>query len=166
LYFTSRYASPFGEIYLAGEQEALTGLWFEGQKYFGAGLGPEYEEGTLPVLEEAKHWLDLYFQGRDPGFTPKLLFRTTPFREAVWNELLKIPYGQTVTYGEIAERAAGGKGSSRLLSRAVGNAVGHNPVSLIVPCHRVVGADGSLPGYAGGIRIKRALLMLERGNHY
>jgi methylated-DNA-[protein]-cysteine S-methyltransferase len=125
----------------------------------------------VPVLEETRRWLDIYFSGRIPDFTPPLRLRGTPFRKAVWRILLEIPYGQTVTYGEIAARLAGpaaknrlaeGLGSGSVLARAVGGAVGSNPVSLIVPCHRVVGADGSLTGYAAGLDRKRALLRLER----
>jgi methylated-DNA-[protein]-cysteine S-methyltransferase len=125
------------------------------------------------VFRQTKDWLDLYFSGRDPGFTPPLLPKATEFRRTVWTILRTVPYGRTVTYGEIAERIAREKcppqASSRVdprdlsrdYSRAVGGAVGHNPVSLIIPCHRVVGADGSLTGYAGGIERKIRLLELE-----
>lgn len=161
-----RYDSPLGEITLAGEGEALTGLWFDGQKYFPQGL-PQ-GGGALPVLAEAERWLDIYFSGRDPGAAPSVAFgNASPFRRRVWELLRGIPYGQLTTYGKLAallERETG----RAVSARAVGGAVGHNPVSLIIPCHRVVGADGGITGYAGGIGRKIALLELEgslpRGN--
>ena len=155
--YIHHFESPLGGITAASDGEALTGLWFDGQKYFAAGLG-EHEERELPIFSEVGRWLDAYFDGRDPGFTPQLRLQSTPFRRAVWDLLLTIPYGQTVTYGQLAARLPGGTSA-----RAVGGAVGHNPVSLIVPCHRVLGADGSLTGYAGGVERKRRLLELERG---
>lgn len=118
----------------------------------------------MPVFEEAACWLDIYFSGKAPGFTPPLLTKTTPFREAVWEILLTIPYGKTMTYGEIAGRIANEKGISRMSAQAVGGAVGHNPISLIIPCHRVVGTKGSLTGYAGGIDKKVQLLTLEKAD--
>ena len=159
--YLSHYASPLGGITLASDGAALIGLWFDRQKHFGELLSDETEECRLPVFEQAARWLDLYFSGRDPGFTPPLHMRTTPFRQAVWTHLLDIPYGQTVTYGALARRLAGQRGFSRGSARAVGGAVGHNAISLIIPCHRVVGADGSLTGYAGGLERKRRLLALE-----
>ena len=159
--YTSRWDSPLGEILLACDGDALTGLWFDGQKYFGYTLTPDREEAERPVLREAKRWLDLYFAGRDPGFTPPLRFSATPLREAVWRALLAIPYGRTMTSGEVARAIAGQNVGLRPSARAVGGAVGHNPISLIVPCHRVVGADGSLTGYAGGLARKQALLQRE-----
>ena len=149
---------------MAGDGEALTGLWFDGQKYFAENLQNGVEERALPLFQQTDRWLDLYFSGREPDFTPPIRMRTTPFRRAVWNILLTIPYGQTVTYGEIAARIAEEKGRPRMSAQAVGGAVGHNAVSLIIPCHRVVGADGSLTGYAGGIDKKRKLLSLEQAN--
>ena len=155
------YQSPLGEIILASDGEALTGLWFAGQKYEGSTLAPEHEEKDLPVFDETRHWLDVYFTGKAPGFTPPLKLKGTDFRKTVWEILLTIPYGETTTYGEIAAAVARKTGGS-VSARAVGGAVGHNPVSLIVPCHRVVGADGSLTGYAGGVDRKKALLTLEQ----
>jgi len=148
---------------MASEGTALTGLWFDGQKYFADGLDPEYEErAELPVFDVTRRWLDLYFSGRDPGFTPRLLMRTgSDFRRRVWELLLTIPFGHTLTYGDIARRMAAERGLRSMSAQAVGGAVGHNPVSLIVPCHRVVGADGSLTGYAGGIGRKEWLLRME-----
>ena len=156
--YTHHYNSPLGRMTLASDGEALTGLWFDGQEHFAETLDREQEEKDLPVFSEAEHWLDLYFSGRDPRFTPKLNLRATPFRKAVWEILLTIPYGKTVTYGEIAERMHLPRGSAR----AVGGAVGHNAVSLMIPCHRVIGAGGSLTGYAGGIERKAKLLEMER----
>ena len=159
--YTHFYESPLGGILLAGDGERLTGLWFEGQKHYAEGLSPRREEAWLPVFDEAKRWLDLYFSGRAPGFMPPLRLRGTDFRRAVWETLLMIPYGKTMTYGEVAERVAARMGLARTSARAVGGAVGRNPVSLVIPCHRVVGADGSLTGYAGGIGRKLRLLRLE-----
>lgn len=157
-----KYVSPIGEITFAGKEEGLTGLWFDGQKYFGAGLPEQYEQKEIPVFAEARRWLDLYFQGKDPGFTPKLCMETSAFRKEVWEILLKIPYGKTMTYKEIAQILARQRGLSSMSAQAVGGAVGHNPISLMIPCHRVVGTNGSLTGYAGGIEKKKALLELEK----
>ena len=155
------YASPLGNIILASDGLALTGLWFEGQKYFGSTLSGESEEKDLPVFGQTVQWLDLYFQGKQPDFSPDLSLRGTAFRKLIWEFLLSVPYGQTVTYGELASAAAQRLGCSHMSAQAVGGAVGHNPVSIIVPCHRVLGADGSLTGYAGGTERKKALLELE-----
>lgn len=163
--YTLKYSAPPGDIVVACDGRALTGLWFEGQKYFGDTLPEHYEEkeaGELSVLSEAKRWLDIYFSGRDPGFTPQLaLDQMTEFRRQVCEIMLDIPFGETMTYGQIAERVAQMRGLSSMSSQAVGGAVGHNPVSLIIPCHRVVGTNGSLTGYAGGLDKKIALLRLE-----
>ena len=162
--YINKYNSPLGGITMAADGTVLTGLWLDGQKYFGDTLPEAYEEKRLPVFDEAKRWLDLYFQGKVPDFTPPLSLQSTPFREAVWKILLTIPYGQTMTYGEIAGMIAKQKGISRMSAQAVGGAVGHNPISIIVPCHRVVGTNGSLTGYAGGIDKKVKLLTLEKVN--
>jgi len=150
------YDSPLGGILLASDGEALTGLWFEGQKYYAEGLSPEHAEKPLPVFEACERWLELYFNGQAPDFTPALAPRGTAFQKRVWDILLTIPYGQTLSYGDIAEKLGGTS------ARAVGSAVGRNPISLVIPCHRVLGADGSLTGYAGGIDRKRRLLELEQ----
>lgn len=152
-----KYDSPLGGITLASDGEALIGLWLEGQ-HVSCGAGPECRQ---PVFEETCRWLDIYFSGKDPGFTPKLELRGTDFRREVWEILLGIPYGSTMTYGEIAAIVGSRRGVRRMSAQAVGGAVGHNPVSLIVPCHRVVGAGGALTGYAGGLGLKRSLLELE-----
>ena len=153
--FLTHYASPLGPILLAADETGLTGLWFEGQKYFPSFLGVDYQEKETPILTETARWLDVYFSGKDPGFLPPLHPQGSPFRQTVWDILLTIPRGQTMTYGEIARRL--GVRSAQ----AVGGAVGHNPISILIPCHRVVGSDGSLTGYAGGVERKARLLQLE-----
>ena len=158
--YISHYDSPLGGITLAADGDALTGLWFDGQKHFGATLSSNPIEKQRLVFQETKRWLDIYFSGRDPAFTPPLHLRATPFRRAVWEILLMIPYGRTTTYGAIAARLAGLTGE-RVSARAVGGAVGHNAISLIIPCHRVIGADGALTGYAGGTERKLCLLRME-----
>ena len=158
--YTMHYDSPLGGMLLAADEEGLTGIWFDEQKYFAAELPPEHEEKTTPVLADACRWLDVYFSGKEPDFTPKLHLIGSDFRQAVWALLLKIPYGQTTTYGALAKQLAA-EGGKRVSAQAVGGAVGHNPVSVIVPCHRVVGETGSLTGYAGGIGKKIRLLNLE-----
>lgn len=160
--YTHHYASPLGGITLASDGNSLTGLWFDGQKYFADSLDPCHIEKSLPVFEQADHWLSLYFQGQAPDFTPPLRMKTTAFRKAVWEILLTVPYGQTITYGEIAKKMARRMGLAHMSAQAVGGAVGHNAISLIIPCHRVVGADGSLTGYAGGLEKKVRLLKLEK----
>ena len=164
--YVHHYASPLGGITIAGTENAVTGLWFDGQKYFGSTLSQSCEEKILPVFEQADLWLDIYFSGKAPDFTPPIFYKTTDFRKAVWEVLLKIPYGETMTYKEIASEIARQKGVPKMSAQAVGNAVGHNPISLIIPCHRVVGADGSLKGYAGGIDKKAKLLELEKAKVY
>lgn len=158
------YDSPLGGITLASDGDALTGLWFDGQKYFADTLEQGYEEKNLPVFETTDRWLDIYFSGRPPDFTPPLNMKTTEFRKAVWEILLTIPYGRTMTYGEIADRMAREKSLPRMSAQAIGGAVGHNSISLIIPCHRVVGANGSLTGYAGGIDKKVKLLAMEKAD--
>ena len=159
--YTHHYDSPLGGITLASDGGALTGLWFDGQKYFADCLADEHVEKRLPVFEQADRWLDLYFSGKAPGFTPPLSMRTTEFRKAIWEIMLSIPFGETMTYGEIAAQLAKQKGLKKMSAQAVGGAVGHNAISLIIPCHRVVGANGSLTGYAGGIFKKARLLEME-----
>ncbi len=159
----SRYHSPLGSLVLAGEGDALVGLWFEGQRYFPADLpATVLPVCALPVFRQTAAWLDAYFGGCVPGFMPVLQFRGTPFQRQVWEVLMHIPYGTTVTYKEVAQEVARLQGRTALSAQAVGGAVGRNPVSLLVPCHRVVGAGGNLTGYAGGLERKRWLLDLER----
>lgn len=192
------YDSPLGGMTMVSDGQALTGLWFDRQRYFGlsfdrqrnvaAGLhavdGPSAVNPPVatplivnspivnsPVFEATCRWLDVYFAGWVPDFTPPLALRGTPFREAVWEILLTIPFGQTMTYGEIAARltrqravqqGSASMATPRMSAQAVGGAVGHNPIAIIVPCHRVIGADGSLTGYAAGLDRKRRLLQLEQ----
>lgn len=157
--YTDLFASPLGEILLVSDGEALCGLYFEGQKYIPA-LPEAEKDPSLPVFKSARAWLERYFAGEAPEEKVPLRAAGTAFQRAVWDLLKEIPYGATVTYGELAERLAARRGRP-CSARAVGAAVGRNPISLIVPCHRVLGADGSLTGYAGGLARKRALLQLE-----
>ncbi len=160
--YTNRCQSPLGKILLAADDQGLTGLWFaENQRHLVMGLSPDAEERPSPFFDEARRWLEIYFAGRDPDFTPTLHLTGPDFRVRVGEILLTIPYGQTATYGEIAAQIAAERGLERMSARAVGSAVAKNPISLIVPCHRVVGANGSLTGYGGGIDRKIALLKLE-----
>ena len=162
--FIQHYDSPLGGILLAADETGLTGLWFDGQKYFARVLPAECVEQNTPVLSEAKRWLDIYFAGQEPDFMPPLHPIGSAFRRDVWDILLQIPYGQTTTYGEIARQLAAKQGLPRMSAQAVGGAVGHNEISVIIPCHRVVGTNGSLTGYAGGIDKKVRLLELEKAD--
>lgn len=159
--YTAAYQSPLGRILLAADDIGLTGLWFEGQKYYAFSLDREHEEKEVPVFGEARRWLDTYFMGKEPDFMPPIHMTGTPFQMEVWAILRQIPYGETTSYGEIARKIAAEKGLPRMSAQAVGSAVGHNGISIFVPCHRVVGKNGSLTGYAGGIDKKAALLKLE-----
>lgn len=159
--YTYEYNSPLGAITLACDGEHITGLWFNGQRHFGNILPRETEQKDMPLFRDAKRWLDIYFSGREPDFLPPLRYDSTPFRKAVCDIMLTIPYGKTITYGEIAEIIAKQKGIEKMSAQAVGGAVGHNPISLLIPCHRVVGTNGSLTGYGGGIERKVKLLELE-----
>ena len=154
--YTAHYMSPIGGITLASDGKALVGLWFDGQKYFADVLDPVHKERQdLEIFAETRRWLDIYFSGENPGFLPNIALRGSEFRKAVWRKLLEIPYGQTTTYGALA------RSMNCKSAQAVGGAVGHNPLSLIVPCHRVVGTGGKLTGYAGGIDKKEWLLHME-----
>ena len=160
------YHSPLGGMTLTGDGNAVTGVWFDGQKYFGeAGaanrLAERLSDEGVPLPEMITAWLDRYFKGMNPGEIPKVVFpEVSPFRQRVWALLHRIPYGKLVTYGDISREIE--RETGRLVSaQAVGGAVGHNPISVIVPCHRVIGSDGSLTGYAGGLTKKMALLRLE-----
>ena len=159
-----KYASPVGGMLLAADEIGLTGLWFEGEKFFADNLPAKHEEKESPTLAVAKRWLDIYFKGKEPDFTPPLHPVGSAFRMKVWDILLQIPYGQTVTYGWIARQLAAQEGLARMSAQAVGGAVGRNEISIIIPCHRVVGTNGSLTGYAGGIHKKEQLLELERAD--
>ena len=159
--YTCHYESPLGGILLAADEIGLTGLWFDGQKYFARELPAERTEKKMPILTETKRWLDIYFTGTEPDFLPPLHPIGSPFRRAVWDLLLQIPYGQTTTYGALARQLAAQQGRAAMSAQAVGGAVGHNEISILIPCHRVVGTNGSLTGYAGGVDKKERLLTLE-----
>ena len=160
--YTHHHDSPLGGILLTSDGSALTGLWFDGQKNYAGFLDAGHKEELLPAFITAERWLDVYFSGRCPDFMPPLKMKGTEFQKAVWSILLTIPYGATMTYGEIASKMAPRNGLSKMSAQAIGGAVGHNPISLIIPCHRVIGADGSLRGYAGGVEKKLWLLELEK----
>lgn len=157
------YESPLGAMLLAQEGERIVGLWFLGQKNFPDEM--TMEKGDTPLLQKTRKWLDRYFAGEQPS-TEELPLEPngTAFRQEVWKLLIKIPYGETTTYGALAQQMAQQRGINRMSAQAVGSAVGHNPISIIIPCHRVVGSDGSLTGYAGGLERKAYLLALEQGN--
>ncbi|MDL2306955.1 methylated-DNA--[protein]-cysteine S-methyltransferase [Desulfovibrio sp. OttesenSCG-928-C06] len=163
MFYTAIYESPLGEITLAADGENLTGLWMDKQKYFAATLKGRIEDKPdLPILAQTKKWLDAYFSGQKPLISELSLAPAgSEFRKAVWDILCEIPYGQCTTYGEIAKKLALRMGKTSMSSQAVGGAVGHNCISIIIPCHRVVGSNGSLTGYAGGIDKKIKLLELE-----
>ena len=162
--YVSYYDSPIGKITLGAREDVLVGAWFEGQKYFANTLPDERISQETEILSEAKKWLDIYFSGEKPTFTPPLHPAGSTFRQAVWQILSEIPYGQTITYGEIASKIAERENISHMSAQAVGGAVGHNEISIIIPCHRVVGTNGSLTGYAGGIDRKISLLKLEHAD--
>lgn len=159
--YISEYDSSLGKIVLAADEQGLTGLWFQGQKYFGRSLCENHEKGETDILRSAEKWLDIYFSGREPDFMPPVNMIGTDFQIGVWDELLKIPYGTTKSYGDIAAKIAAKFGKKSMSAQAVGGAVGHNNISIIIPCHRVVGKRGQLTGYAGGLDRKRSLLQLE-----
>ena len=159
--YLNHYASPLGTLYLISDGEALTGLYMEKRRYCKLELDRIPAAPSLPVFQQTRSWLDLYFHGKEPGFLPELRTNGSEFQEEVWKYLLEIPYGSTTTYGDIAQKIARSRGISHMSTQAVGGAVGRNPISIIIPCHRVVGNNGSLTGYAGGIENKRRLLELE-----
>ncbi|MGN0911176.1 MAG: methylated-DNA--[protein]-cysteine S-methyltransferase [Thermoguttaceae bacterium] len=160
--FVWDYVSPLGVIRIAADDLGLVGLWFEGEMFYPHSLPENYAKRKTPILSETIRWLDVYFKGEKPDFTPLLRPQGSVFRLAVWKLLLRIPYGTTTTYGEIARRLKTELGIDRTSAQAVGGAVGHNEISIIIPCHRVVGANGSLTGYAGGLDKKIRLLALEK----
>lgn len=155
------YGSPLGKITLAFRQDALCGLWFVGQKYFGRCLDGSEKTGNGEIVEKTKMWLDIYFSGREPDFVLPLHISGTEFQKRVWNKLLTIPYGTTMTYGEIASSISNDRTNGSASPRAVGGAVGRNDISIVIPCHRVIGAGRSLTGYAGGLDKKISLLRSE-----
>jgi methylated-DNA-[protein]-cysteine S-methyltransferase len=162
--YTFEYNSPVGLLTIASDGESITGLWIKRQKYFADTLEAENSSMNLPVFERVQEWLNTYFSGKNPAFMPPLAPKGSPFRQAVWKILREIPYGEVITYGDIAKMIAKQSGKEKMSAQAAGGAVGHNPISIIIPCHRVVGADGSLTGYAGGIKTKITLLTLEQAD--
>lgn len=158
--YINHYQSPIGVLLIAEDGGGLCGLWLYGEKYYAKTLGGDFAEKRTRTLDETKKWLDIYFGGRKPDFMPKLDMRGSAFRLEVWKILLEIPYGRTTTYGEIARKISARRGG-KMSAQAVGGAVGHNEISIIVPCHRVIGSGGNLTGYAGGLDAKTKLLALE-----
>lgn len=154
--YSTDYSSPLGKMMIASDGEAVCGVWFYGQKHFPS-LENSIENDNLAIFREVKDWLDDYFKGLNPKIDFKLKPEGSEFRQKVWKILSQIPYGETLTYGEIASKI-----SPTMSAQAVGGAVGHNPISILIPCHRVIGADGKLTGYAGGLDKKIGLLKLER----
>lgn len=158
---TAYYDAPYGRYVMAAEDDSLTGLWLEGQKYSPSDL-PEPSGEELEIFARTRHWLDAYFAGRQPNVSALLLApQGSAFAQSVWRLLLEVPYGQTVTYGQLAKQLAKQRGLPHMSAQAVGGAVGHNPISIIIPCHRVLGAKNQLTGYAGGLDVKTFLLKLE-----
>ena len=164
LQYTMEYASPFGRLTISSDGEAVTGLWFERAKYYLETVGEHIAGRPLPVFDRATAWLDAYFGGENPDVSLPLNPRGSAFRQSVWRILQNIPYGQVRTYGSIAQELAKAAGKDAMSAQAVGGAVGHNPISIIIPCHRVVGANGSLTGFGGGIQNKVKLLQLEKAD--
>lgn len=163
MYYSTKYVSPLGLLTMAGDGENLTGLWMEEQKYHGdTASGEMIENDRLPVFTAAEKWLDEYFAGGKPDVSRLPLAPIGgEFRQTIWKILLEIPYGKCVTYGDIAKKTAIRLNKPSMSGQAVGGAVGHNPISIIIPCHRVVGSNGNLTGYAGGISKKIILLKHE-----
>ena len=161
--FFTKYNSPIGKIIITSNGKSLCGVYFEGQKYFLYSIKtPLTENNDLDILKITKNWLDRYFAKEKPKISElPILAEGTNFRKLIWEVLLEIPYGTTMTYGEIAKIAAKKLNKLKISAQAVGGAIGHNPISIIIPCHRVIGAGGKLTGYAGGIDKKLELLTLE-----
>ena len=156
--YTQYYDSPLGKMLLASDEIGLIGVWFENQKYYANGLKEPIEKETV-VLKETKEWLNVYFSGKEPEFLPKMHLIGTEFQKKVWHILLEIPYGKTMTYKDIARMI-----SPTMSAQAVGGAIGHNKISVLIPCHRVIGSNNNLIGYAGGIEKKEILLKFEKKN--
>lgn len=161
--FESRLHSPLGEVRLRSDGESLTGLWFVGQVNDAKDIDDIEIKNDLPIFGQVESWLESYFSGKQTSITIPLQPKGTSFQQRVWQILQEIPYGETMTYGEIAQRIAKEKGVETFSAQAVGQAVGKNPISILIPCHRVLGKNGALTGYAGGVHRKEQLLQLERG---
>lgn len=157
MYYSTDYSSPIGEMLIVSDGEAICGVWFYNQKFFKNGITDAIENDDLPIFKKVKKWFDDYFNGKNPEINFKLNPLGSEFRLEVWKILSQIPYGETLTYGEIASEI-----SNTMSAQAVGGAVGQNPISILIPCHRVLGADGKLTGYAGGLDKKIELLRLEK----
>ena len=166
MYYKTYYQSPLGKILIVSDEQNLIGLWIDGQKYYLNGLKQELiQNDETKVLKRTKEWLNRYFKGERPNINELPLAPIgSEFRQNVWKILCEIPYGETITYGEIAKKIAKIMNRKTMSAQAVGNAVGHNPISIIIPCHRVIGSNGDLTGYAGGIDKKVKLLKLEQAN--
>lgn len=162
-YYKTEYNSPIGRLTICSDENALLGLWIEEQKYFGCeGLENATYSNDVNILKDSKIWLDKYFNGEKPNIsTLKLAPEGSDFRKLIWKHLCEIPYGETITYGELAKDVAKEMGVAKMSAQAVGGAVGHNPISIIIPCHRVIGKNGTLTGYAAGLATKQKLLELE-----
>lgn len=159
--YTYEYISPIGTLTVASDGTCVTGLWIKGQKYYANTLGIDAREQDLQIFESVRKWLDYYFSGKKPEFMLPLSPKGSPFQQLVWKLLCEIPYGEVTSYKNIAKRIEQQTDRKSMSAQAVGGAVGHNPISIIIPCHRVLGSDGSLTGYAGGIGTKKQLLQLE-----
>jgi methylated-DNA-[protein]-cysteine S-methyltransferase len=159
--YIQKIRSPIGVLTVSSDGENICGLWIEGQKYFGKTLEEDVLEQNMPIFEKIRKWLDIYFSGEEPDFMPPLMPKGSPFQKSVWANLSKIPYGKTASYGELAKQFELDNEGRRSSARAIGTAVGHNPISILIPCHRVIGKNGNLTGYAGGIAVKIKLLELE-----
>ncbi|MFE2777254.1 MULTISPECIES: methylated-DNA--[protein]-cysteine S-methyltransferase [Lactobacillales] len=163
MYYKSSYTSPLGQMTIVNDEHAIKGLWFSDQRYFGGKYDLQTMiEGETPVTKQVKNWLDAYFAGENPTLDPNILApEVTSYRKQILNALINLPYGQTTSYKELADKVALNTLGKRGSARAAGGAVGHNPISILIPCHRVVATNGALTGYAGGIDRKIALLALE-----
>ena len=160
--YTYHYTSPIGGITMASNGESLTGLWFDGQKYFASTLSQRHVEKQLPIFDRTCEWLDLYFSGKCPDFIPPVFMYVSNFRRDVYEILMTIPFGETMTYKEVADLIAKKHRIISMSAQAVGGAIAHNPISLVIPCHRVIGTNGKLTGYAGGLDKKGWLLDMEK----
>ena len=160
--YTYHYSSPIGGITMASNGESLTGLWFDGQKYFASTLSQRHMEKQLSVFDRTCEWLDLYFSGKSPDFMPPVFMYVSNFRRDVYEILMTIPFGETMTYKEVADLIAKKHRIISMSAQAVGGAIAHNPISLVIPCHRVIGTNGKLTGYAGGLDKKEWLLNMEK----
>jgi methylated-DNA-[protein]-cysteine S-methyltransferase len=159
--YICKIKSPVGTLTVSSDGQNISGLWIEGQKYFAKILGNDVLEQNLPIFENVRKWLAIYFSGKEPDFMPPVMPEGSPFQKLIWNYLCKIPYGITTTYGELAKQFQLENKDKQMSARAIGGAVGHNPISILIPCHRVIGKNGNPTGYAGGIAAKIKLLQLE-----